>query len=244
MQLMKSTCEGSRPSVSKLSPILQRLALLWLKHLKYNALYIEDYMRQKKPQIYTVTMARLLMDWRTSQGISRYEVAKSTGMNINTVKRLEEGEGGVTFEDGFRYFVYAESHKSKPNLMRKFREAMASYQSEQEQANVVSARQKQRRADDIRKDLERRKVESYTRYTVQKEMAEKLTSLTNEHDAQTSKLQAELQSARDQIAAMQKEQQETAEKHSRELEEAKRLGAEEEQRKFANMNWLERIQKK
>ena len=43
---------------------------------------------------------------------------------------------------------------------------------------------------------------------------------------------------------MQKKQQETAEKHSRELEEAKRLGAEEEQRKFANMNWLERIQKK
>ena len=76
------------------------------------------------------------------------------------------------------------------------------------------------------------------------EMAEKLTSLTTEHDAQTSKLQAELQSARDQIAAMQREQQETAEKHSRELEEAKRLGAEEEQRKFANMNWLERIQKK
>mgnify|MGYP003308746758 FL=1 len=43
---------------------------------------------------------------------------------------------------------------------------------------------------------------------------------------------------------MQKEQQETAEKHSRVIEEAKRLGAEEEQRKFANMNWLERIQKK
>ena len=244
MQLMKSTCEGSRPSVSKLSPILQRLALLWLKHLKYNALYIEDYMRQKKPQIYTVTMARLLMDWRTSQGISRYEVAKSTGMNINTVKRLEEGEGGVTFEDGFRYFVYAESHKSKPNLMRKFREAMASYQSEQEQANVVSARKKQRRVDDIRKDLERRKVESYTRYTVQMEMAEKLTSLTTEHEAQTKVLQAELQSARDQIASMQKEQQDVAERHSRELEEAKRLGAEEEQRKFANMSWIERIQKK
>ena len=35
-------------------------------------------MKQKKPQIYTVTMAQLLMDWRTSQGISRYEVAKST----------------------------------------------------------------------------------------------------------------------------------------------------------------------
>ena len=128
--------------------------------------------------------------------------------------------------------------------MRKFREAMASCKSEQEQANVVNARQKQRRADDIRKDLERRKVESYTRYTVQMEMAEKLTSLTTEHDAQTRELEAELKSARDQIAAMQKEQQETAEKHSRELEEAKRLGAEEEQRKFANMDWLERIQKK
>lgn len=83
-------------------------------------------MKQKKPQIYTVTMAQLLMDWRTSQGISRYEVSKNTGVNINTVKRLEEGEGGVTFEDGFRYFVYAENHKSKPNLMKKFREAMAS----------------------------------------------------------------------------------------------------------------------
>ena len=50
--------------------------------------------------------------------------------------------------------------------------------------------------------------------------------------------------SREQIAAMQKEQQETAERHSRELEEAKRLGAEEEQRKFANMSWIERIQKK
>ena len=34
-------------------------------------------MRQKKPQIYTVTMAQLLMGWRISQGISRYEVAKN-----------------------------------------------------------------------------------------------------------------------------------------------------------------------
>lgn len=42
----------------------------------------------------------------------------------------------------------------------------------------------------------------------------------------------------------QKEQQEVAERHSKELEEAKRLGAEEEQQKFANMSWLERIQKK
>ena len=201
-------------------------------------------MKQKKLQIYTVTMARLLMDWRTSQGISRYEVAKSTGIHINTVKRLEEGEGGVTFEDGFRYFVYAESHKSKPNLMRKFREAMASYQSEQEQANVVNARQKQRRADDVRRDLERRKVESYTRYTVQMEMSGKIASLTTEHDAQTKELKAELQSARDQIAAMQKEQQNVAERHSKELEEAKRLGAEEEQQKFANKSWLERLQKK
>ena len=57
-------------------------------------------MKQKKLQVYTVTMAKLLMDWRISQGISRYEVAKSTGIHINTIKRLEEGEGGVTFEDG------------------------------------------------------------------------------------------------------------------------------------------------
>lgn len=49
-------------------------------------------MKQKKPQIYTVTMAQLLMDWRTSQGISRYEVAKSAGIYINTVKRLEEAK--------------------------------------------------------------------------------------------------------------------------------------------------------
>lgn len=68
-------------------------------------------------------------------------------------------------------------------------------------------------------------------------------NLTTEHDAQTKEMEAELQSAHDQIVAMQKKQ-ETAEKHSRELEEAKRLGAEEEQRKFANMNWQERIQKK
>ena len=201
-------------------------------------------MRQKKPQIYTVTMAQLLMGWRTSQGISRYEVAKSTSMNINTVKRLEEGEGGVTFEDGFRYFVYAESHKSKPNLMRKFREAMASYQSEQEQANVVFAQQKQRRSESLRKEFERRKIENTTRQSVQMEMSEKLTSMTTEHDAKTKELETELQEARDQIAAIQKEQQKVSEKHSRDLEEAKRQGAEEEQQKFANMSWLERIQQK
>ena len=65
-----------------------------------------------------------------------------------------------------------------------------------------------------------------------------------EHDAKTRELEAELQSARDQITTMQKEQQEVAERHSKKLEEAKRLGAEEEQQKFANMSWLERIQKK
>ena len=201
-------------------------------------------MKQKKPQIYTVTMAQLLMDWRTSQGISRYEVSKNTGVNINTVKRLEEGEGGVTFEDGLRYLMYADSHKSKPNLMRKFREAMASYLSEQEQANVIIAQQKQRRSENLRKEFERRKIENTTRQSVQMEMSEKLTSLTTEHDAKTKELETELQEARDQIAAMQKEQQEVAEKHSKELEDAKRLGAEEEQQKFANMSWLERIQKK
>lgn len=201
-------------------------------------------MKQKKPQIYTVTMAQLLMDWRTSQGISRYEVAKNTGVNINTVKRLEEGEGGVTFEDGFRYFIYAESHKSKPNLMRKFREAMASYQSEQEQANVVFAQQKQRRLENFRSDFERRKIENTTRQAIQMEMSEKLTSMTTEHDAKTKELETELQEARDQIAAMQKEQQEVAEKHTKELAEARRQGAEEEQQKFANMSWLERIQQK
>ena len=201
-------------------------------------------MRQKKPQIYTVTMAQLLMGWRTSQGISRYEVAKNTGVNINTVKRLEEGEGGVTFEDGFRYFVYAENHKSKPNLIRKFREAMASYQSEQEQANVVFAQQKQRRLENFRSDFERRKIENTTRQAIQMEMSEKLTSMTTEHDAKTKELETELQEARDQIAAMQKEQQEVAEKHTKELADARRQGAEEEQQKFANMSWLERIQKK
>ena len=193
-------------------------------------------MKQKKPQIYTVTMAQLLMDWRTSQGISRYEVSKNTGVNINTVKRLEEGEGGVTFEDGFRYFVYAENHKSKPNLMKKFREAMASYQSEQEQASVVIAQQKQRRLENLRSDFERRKIENTTRQSVQMEMSEKLTSMTTEHDAKIKKLETEL--------LVQKEQQEVAERHSKELEEAKRQGAEEEQQKFANMSWLERIQKK
>ena len=63
-------------------------------------------------------------------------------------------------------------------------------------------------------------------------------------DAKIKKLETELLEARDQIAAMQKEQQEVAERHSKELEEAKRQGAEEEQQKFANMSWLERIQKK
>lgn len=79
---------------------------------------------------------------------------------------------------------------------------------------------------------------------IQMEMSEKFTSLATEHDAKTRELEAELQSARDQITTMQKEQQEVAERHSKELEEAKRLGAEEEQQKFANMSWLERIQKK
>lgn len=201
-------------------------------------------MRQKKPQIYTVIMAQLLMGWRTSQGISRYEVAKSTGMHINTVKRLEEGEGGITFEDGLRYLLYADSHKSKPNLMKKFRDAMASYQTEQEQADVVNAQQKQRRTEAMLKDFERRRIENTTRHAVQMEIMEKLTSLTTEYDTKADQLEAELQSARDQIATMQKEQQDAAEKHSKELEEAKRQGAEEAQQKFANMSWLERIQRK
>jgi len=165
-------------------------------------------------------------------------------MNINTVKRLEEGEGGITFEDGFRYFMYAESHKSKPNFMRKFREAIASYQSELEQANVIIAQQKQRRSENLRKDFERMKIEKATRQSVQMEMSEKLKSMTTEHDAKTNQLKAELQLARDQIAAMQKEQQKVSEKHSRDLEEAKRQGTEEEQQKFANMSWFERIHKK
>ena len=156
----------------------------------------------------------------------------------------QEGEGGVTFEDGFRYFVYAESHKSKSNLMKKFREAMATYQSEQEQASVVIAQQKQRRSEALRKEFERKKIEHSTRQSVQMEMSERLTSLTTEHDAKTQELEAELQEARDQIAAMQKKLQEVAEKHTKELADARRQGAEEEQQKFANMSWLERIQKK
>ncbi len=138
-------------------------------------------MRQKKIHIYTVTMAKLLHEWRTSQGISRYEIAKQTGIHINTVKRFEDGEGGVTFEDGFRFFLYAESHKSKPNLLKKFREAMATYHSEQEKADVVNAIQKQRMADTQRKASERQKIEQAIRLTVQKEMAEQLTSLTERH---------------------------------------------------------------
>ena len=189
-------------------------------------------------------MAQLLMDWRTSQGISRYEVAKSTGMNINTVKRLEEGEGGISFEDGLHYILYADCHKSKPNLMKKFREAMPSYQSELEQEKVVKALQKQHMSDEMHKDIERRKIERSTRQAVQMEMSEQIASLTTEYNTKTDQLEAELQSTRDQIAAMQKEQQKSAEKHSRELEEAKRQGSEEAQQKFANMTWFERIQKK
>ena len=68
--------------------------------------------------------------------------------------------------------------------------------------------------------------------------------MTNEHDAKAKELEAELQSAGDQIAAMQKQQQDVAERHTKELEDAKRFGAEEEQQKFSNMSWLERIQKK
>ena len=40
------------------------------------------------------------------------------------------------------------------------------------------------------------------------------------------------------------DQQEVAERHNKELEDAKHLGAEEEQQKFTNMSWLERLQKK
>lgn len=201
-------------------------------------------MKHKKPQIYTVTMAQMLVDWRTSQSISRYEVAKSTDININTIKQLEEGEGGISFEDGLRYFTYAESHKSKPNLMRKFRESMAAYQSEQDMTNVVMTQQKQREAEPSRKASERHKIEQSTRQAVQMEMEEQLTFLATQYNDRTAQLEADLKAAQEQMAAMEKEQQAAAEKHKEELEEAKRQGAEEAQQKFANMSMFECIRKK
>lgn len=186
-------------------------------------------------------MAQLLMNWRTSQGISRYEVAKRTGIHINTVKRLEEGEGGISFEDGLRYFLYAESHKSKPNLLKKFREAMATYQSELDMANVLMAQQKQREAEANRKASERHHIEQSTRQTVQMEMSKQLTSLTTQYNAHTDRLEAELKTTRDQITALQREQQTIAERHKKELENAKRQGAEEAQQAFKNKTLLERI---
>ena len=68
-----------------------------------------------------------------------YEIAKRTSIHLNTVKRFEEGEYGVTFKDGFRYFMFAESHKSKSSILKKFREAMAAYQTEQDKVEVVNA---------------------------------------------------------------------------------------------------------
>lgn len=197
-------------------------------------------MKQKKIQIYTATMAKLLMDWRISQGLSRYEVAKSTGMNINTVKRLEEGKGGISFEDGLRYLLHAESHKSKPNLMKVFRQAMAAYQSEQDMQAVVFAQQKQRRGEAIRKDFERRKVELTTRQTVQMEMSEKIAALTTEHNAKTSQLEEELKIAREQNAAMQRQLQETEEKHVKELEDAKKDGT-NDSTTITKRNWYKRL---
>ena len=46
------------------------------------------------------------------------------------------------------------------------------------------------------------------------------------------------------ITKCRRKQQKDSVRHCKELEDAKRLGAEEEQQKFANMSWLERIQKK
>ena len=47
-----------------------------------------------------------------------------------------------------------------------------------------------------------------------------------------------------QITKCRRKQQKVSVRHCKELEDAKRLGAEEEQQKFANMSWPERIQKK
>ena len=186
-------------------------------------------------------MAQLLMEWRISQGLSRYHIAMATGMNQNTVKRFEDGLGGVSFEDGFRYVMYAESHKSKPNIMRKFREAIAACQDEEEQERLVKARQKQAAYGQRQRQNELLAVATETREAVRKEMAELHTSETTRLEAENATLAAQLQSERDRIAALQKDQQATAEQHKKELEEAKRKGAEEAQQEFRNKSFLERI---
>ncbi|MCF0179964.1 MAG: hypothetical protein HUJ97_06950, partial [Bacteroidales bacterium] len=76
---------------------------------------------------------------------------------------------------------------------------------------------------------------------VQKEMAELHTSETTRLEAEKAELAALLQSERDRITAMEKDQQVTTEQHKKELEEAKRKGAEEAQQEFRNKSFLERI---
>ena len=198
-------------------------------------------MTNRRTQFYTAVMAQLLMEWRISQGLSRYHIAMATGMNQNTVKRFEEGLGGVSFEDGFRYVMYAESHKSKPNIMRKFREAIAACQDEEEQERLVKARQKQTAYGQWQRQSELLAVATETREAVQKEMAELHTSETTRLEAEKAELAALLQSERDRITAMEKDQQVTTEQHKKELEEAKRKGAEEAQQEFRNKSFLERI---
>lgn len=181
------------------------------------------------------------MEWRTAQGLSRYHIAMATGMNQNTVKRFEEGLGGVSFEDGFRYVMYAESHKSRPNIIKKFREAIAACQDEEEQERLVKARQKQTAYGQWQRKSELLAVATETREAVQKEMAELHTSETTRLEAEKASLASQLQSERERIAAMEKDQQSTAEQHKKEIDEARRKGAEEAQQEFRNKSFLERI---
>ena len=183
-------------------------------------------MKKQKLPIYTATMARLLMDWRQSHGISRYEVAKHSGIHINTIKRLEDSEGGITYEDGLRYLLFAETHKSKPCLMKAFIRAMASYQSESEIAETVYAKQKQQEAESKRKALQRLKTENEIRQAVQEEMSAQLQALTTSYSAKTEQLETQLQAARDHIATLEAEQKSAAIRHQEELIQAKLQGAE------------------
>lgn len=201
-------------------------------------------MKKQKLPIYIATIARLLMDWRLSQGISRYEVAKQSGIHINTIKRLEDSEGGITFEDGLRYLLFAETHKSKPCLMKSFIRAMASYQSEAEMAETLKAQQKQQDAESRRKALHRLKTETEIRQSIQEEMTAQLQSLTTSYSAKTEQLEAQLQAARDHIATLETEQKSAAIRHQDELTQAKLQGLEEAKQEYEKNSWFSWKKKK
>jgi transcriptional regulator with XRE-family HTH domain len=49
-------------------------------------------------------VAENVVVWRKLRGLTQAQVADRAGVSTKTVRRLEDGEGGVTLENGFRIF--------------------------------------------------------------------------------------------------------------------------------------------